>query len=79
MHKTLASSVCPYIHFAGEHTIPEYIGNVHGAYISGVRAAQKITKETMCQTNVSTAATLCTTIMWMALCLILSLAQVLSM
>ncbi len=32
------------IFFAGEHTIVDYRGTVHGAYISGVREAKKIIK-----------------------------------
>lgn len=28
--------------FAGEHTVPEYFGTVHGAYVSGGRAARSI-------------------------------------
>lgn len=28
--------------FAGEHTVPEYFGTVHGAYVSGARAAASI-------------------------------------
>ncbi len=30
------------LHFAGEHTSFDYHGNVHGAYLSGLRAAQAI-------------------------------------
>jgi hypothetical protein len=30
------------IHFAGEHTALEYLGSVHGAYFSGIRAATEI-------------------------------------
>ncbi|OSY87826.1 amine oxidase [Tenacibaculum holothuriorum] len=30
--------------FAGEHTIREYRGTVHGAYLSGIREAKKITE-----------------------------------
>lgn len=30
------------IHFAGEHTDPEYFSTVHGAYLSGLRAAAEI-------------------------------------
>lgn len=30
------------IFFAGEHTIFDYRGTVHGAYISGIREAKKI-------------------------------------
>ncbi|MBV7337446.1 FAD-dependent oxidoreductase [Chloroflexi bacterium TSY] len=28
--------------FAGEHTIPEYSATIHGAYISGLKAAKRI-------------------------------------
>ena len=30
------------IYFAGEHTHPQYFSTVHGAYLSGQRAAQEI-------------------------------------
>lgn len=30
------------LHFAGEHTTFDYHGNVHGAYLSGIRAAEAI-------------------------------------
>lgn len=30
------------LHFAGEHTSFDYHGNVHGAYLSGIRAAEAI-------------------------------------
>lgn len=33
------------IYFAGEHTIRDYRGTVHGAYLSGIRAAKAIIKE----------------------------------
>ncbi len=28
----------PQVVFAGEHTVPEYFGTVHAAYVSGLRA-----------------------------------------
>jgi monoamine oxidase len=28
--------------FAGEHTNPDYRGSVHGAYLSGIRAAKEV-------------------------------------
>lgn len=33
------------LHFAGEHTSRDYRGTVHGAYLSGVREAEKIIKK----------------------------------
>lgn len=33
------------IHFAGEHTVPEYFGTVHAAFASGVRAATDVLGE----------------------------------
>lgn len=39
---TLANEVKNKVFFAGEHTEREYRGTVHGAYISGIREADKI-------------------------------------
>jgi monoamine oxidase len=39
---TLANQVNNKIFFAGEHTEREYRGTVHGAYLSGIREADKI-------------------------------------
>jgi monoamine oxidase len=39
---TLANEVSNKIFFAGEHTEREYRGTVHGAYLSGIREAEKI-------------------------------------
>jgi monoamine oxidase len=39
---TLAKSVNSRVFFAGEHTNREYRGTVHGAYLSGLREADKI-------------------------------------
>ena len=39
---TLANEVNNKIFFAGEHTEREYRGTVHGAYLSGIREADKI-------------------------------------
>lgn len=39
---TLAKSVNNKLFFAGEHTDREYRGTVHGAYLSGIREADKI-------------------------------------
>lgn len=39
------SSVADRLFFAGEHTIRDYRGTVHGAYISGLRAAEAILSE----------------------------------
>ena len=39
---TLANEVNNKVFFAGEHTEKEYRGTVHGAYLSGIREAEKI-------------------------------------
>lgn len=39
--EVLGTPVGP-IHFAGEHTDPSYFSTVHGAYLSGLRAAEEI-------------------------------------
>ncbi len=39
---TLANEVNNKVFFAGEHTEREYRGTVHGAYLSGIREAEKI-------------------------------------
>jgi monoamine oxidase len=39
---TLAKTVSNKLFFAGEHTSKEYRGTVHGAYLSGMREADKI-------------------------------------
>lgn len=41
---TLAESINNRLFFAGEHTNREYRGTVHGAYLSGIREADKILK-----------------------------------
>ena len=38
----LARPVAGRLHFAGEHTVPEHFGTVHGAFMSGRRAAAEI-------------------------------------
>ncbi|WP_244191285.1 FAD-dependent oxidoreductase [Klebsiella pneumoniae] len=38
----MAESVGNRLFFAGEHTSRKYRGTVHGAYLSGVREANKI-------------------------------------
>ncbi len=40
---TLGQTVANRLFFAGEHTISDYRGTVHGAYISGIRAANQAT------------------------------------
>ncbi|XP_046374591.2 polyamine oxidase 4-like [Haliotis rufescens] len=45
MWSTLSEPLCPYIYFAGEHTIFKGIGTLHGAYNSGIRAADQIMSE----------------------------------
>ena len=42
--KIFESPVAGKLFFAGEHTILEYRGTVHGAYLSGIREAKKIVK-----------------------------------
>jgi monoamine oxidase len=39
---TLAKAVNNRLFFAGEHTSRDYRGTVHGAYLSGIREADKI-------------------------------------
>jgi monoamine oxidase len=39
---TLSNAVNNKLFFAGEHTEREYRGTVHGAYLSGIREADKI-------------------------------------
>lgn len=38
----LAESIANKVFFAGEHTEADYFGTVHGAYLSGIREAEKI-------------------------------------
>jgi monoamine oxidase len=38
----LAESIKDRLFFAGEHTEADYFSTVHGAYLSGLREAQKI-------------------------------------
>ena len=38
----LATSPTAALHLAGEHTVPEYFGTVHGAFVSGRRAAAAV-------------------------------------
>jgi monoamine oxidase len=40
MRDELARSIDGRLHLAGEATHGEYFGTVHGAYLSGLRAAQ---------------------------------------
>ncbi len=39
---TMGATVNNKLFFAGEHTIKDYRGTVHGAYLSGIREADKI-------------------------------------
>ncbi|XP_055881428.1 uncharacterized protein LOC106052168 [Biomphalaria glabrata] len=39
---TFAQPLCPYIYFAGEHTLFDGHGSLHGAYNSGIRAGDQI-------------------------------------
>ena len=39
---TMAKDISSKLFFAGEHTIRDYRGTVHGAYLSGIREADKI-------------------------------------
>jgi monoamine oxidase len=39
---TMAKEISNRLFFAGEHTIRDYRGTVHGAYLSGIREAEKI-------------------------------------
>jgi polyamine oxidase len=41
--RALAGRRTPQIVLAGEHTVPEYFGTVHGAYLSGRRAVDEVT------------------------------------
>ena len=41
-HRTLAGAVHPRVALAGEHTHPRYPGTVHGAWLSGIRAARAL-------------------------------------
>lgn len=40
--RTLSRPSSDRLFFAGEHTVPEYFGTVHGAYVSGIRAAAEV-------------------------------------
>lgn len=40
--RTLSEPVCPHLYFAGEYTSEDSIFTAHGAYNSGVRAAQQV-------------------------------------
>ena len=41
-YEELAAPATPGVYFAGEHTNYNYIGTVHGAYLSGIRAAEEV-------------------------------------
>ena len=43
-YNVLAKSIDDRIYFAGEHTSFDYRGTVHGAYVSGVVAADEVLK-----------------------------------
>jgi monoamine oxidase len=43
--KTLAESVSDVLFFAGEATSSDYPATVHGAFLSGIQAAENITSE----------------------------------
>lgn len=40
--KILSEPRCPGLYFAGEYTITEHMNTVHGAYMSGIRAAEQV-------------------------------------
>lgn len=40
--KILSEPRCPGLYFAGEYTITEHMNTAHGAYMSGVRAAEQV-------------------------------------
>lgn len=40
--KILSGPRCPGLYFAGEYTITEHMNTAHGAYMSGVRAADQV-------------------------------------
>lgn len=42
MFDSLTKPVCPFIYFAGEYTSLEHMNTAHGAYLSGIRAADQI-------------------------------------
>ena len=44
MREQLAQSVADRLFFAGEATSREYFGTVHGAYLSGIKAAEAVLK-----------------------------------
>ena len=43
--EVLSTPIGKHLYFAGEHTSKEYLGTVHGAYLSGVRAANQISRD----------------------------------
>lgn len=40
--KILSEPRCPGLYFAGEYTITEHMNTAHGAYMSGIRAAEQV-------------------------------------
>ena len=51
-YDAMARSVGKYLHFAGEHTIGTHPATVHGAYLSGLRAASDIFEELVGPINI---------------------------
>lgn len=40
--KILSEPRCPGLYFAGEYTITEHMNTAHGAYMSGIQAAEQV-------------------------------------
>ena len=54
MMDALTKPICPYIYFAGEYTSLEHMNTAHGAYMSGVNAAEQIISKLCDKTDLLT-------------------------
>lgn len=53
--EAMAAPLCPSIYFAGDHTTLAEHGTAHGAYKSGIRAAEELIKgRKLCPNDIKT-------------------------